>query len=125
MVTEITMKEMTNGVSLETYNDMYIIMFYGETCGPCKATMPHYETVANFYKEKGAHIQFFKINAWAPEEQKMYCSSTWGITGVPHFKVFCRSQQIIEKIGGGDEETMKGFIQDAMYETLKKLQETV
>jgi thiol-disulfide isomerase/thioredoxin len=123
MVTEITMNEMTTGVPLETFNDMYVIMFYGETCGPCKATMPHYETVANLYKEKNAHIQFFKINTWAPEEQKVYCSNIWGINGVPHFKVFCRSEQVIEKVGGGDEEAMKQFIQDAIYETLKKFQE--
>jgi thiol-disulfide isomerase/thioredoxin len=123
MVTEITMHEMTTGVPLETYNDIYVIMFYGETCGPCKATMPNYETVANFYVEKGAHIKFFKINAWEPAEQNIYCKETWGIQGVPHFKVFCRSEQVIEKTGGGDEETMKGFIQDAIYETLKKLQE--
>ena len=123
MVTEITMHEMTTGVPLETYNDIYVIMFYGTNCGPCKATMPNYEAVASFYKEKGIHIQFFKIDAWAPEEQKVYCKVTWGIQGVPHFKVFCRSEQVIEKIGGGDEETMKGFVQDAIYETLKKLQE--
>lgn len=125
MVTEITMNEMMHGVPLERYNDMYVIMFYGTNCGPCKATMPNYEAVAKVYKEKNAHIQFFKINAWEPEEQKVYCSSTWGIQGVPHFKVFCRSQQIIEKPGGGDEATMNQFIQDAIYETLKKLQETV
>ena len=123
MVTEITMNEMVNGIPLKTYNDMYVIMFYGPTCGPCKATMPNYEAVAKFYLEKGVHIQFFKINAWEPEEQTVYCKETWGIQGVPHFKVFCRSEQVIEKVGGGDEETMKQFVQDAIYETLKKFQE--
>ena len=125
MVTEITMNEMATGVPLDTYNDVYVIMFYGETCGPCKATMPHYEAVANFYKEKNAHIQFFKINAWAPDEQKEYCSTVWGIRGVPHFKVFCRSEQVMEKAGGGDEAAMKEFMQNVIYETLKKFQEKI
>ena len=31
----------------------------------------------------------------------------------------------MEKQGGGDEATMKQFVQDAIYETLKKLQEKI
>lgn len=123
MVTEITMNEMMHGIPLNTFNDMYVIMFYGDTCGPCKAVMPHYEAVANLYTQKNTHIKFFKINAWAPEEQKEYCSTVWKVEGVPHFKVFCRSNQIIEKSGGGDEEVMKEFIEHAIHETLKQFQE--
>ena len=124
MVTEITMQDMIQGQSTED-NDVRIVMFYGPTCGPCKATMPNYELASTFFKERGARIQSFKINAWEPAEQATYCRETWGVEGVPHFKAFCKGQIIKEKVGGGDEPTMKAFMQDVVDEAFKVFQERI
>lgn len=124
MVTEITQLDMENGLSTPD-NDVRIVMFFGSSCGPCKATMPNYEVTSNFYNSKTNRIQFYKINAWEPAEQAKYCSEIWGVQGVPHFKAFCSGQIILEKAGGGDEPTMKKFIHDVIDEVFKRFGERI
>ena len=124
MVTEISMHEMVAGLPVPD-NDIRVVMFFGPTCGPCQATQPHYEAAAKFFVEKNARIQFFRINAWEPEEQKVYCIETWGVQGVPHFKLFCYGEQILEKVGGGDEATMMKFIHDGIDEAFKRFGERI
>lgn len=124
MITEITMQDMQTGLPTPD-NDIRIVMFYGPGCGPCKATIPNYEAAASFFKSKGARIEFFRINAWEPEEQKVYIAETWGISGVPHFKAFCRGEQIADRSGGGDEETMRKFIHDCVDEAFKRFGERI
>jgi thiol-disulfide isomerase/thioredoxin len=124
MVTEIDMSYMMQGQEIED-TDVRVVMFYGSTCGPCKATMPHYESAAEFFESKGAKIKFLRINAWEPEEQATYCRETWGVAGVPTFKTFFRGQQLQEKVGGGDESTMKKFFIDIVDEVYVKFQEKI
>jgi dUTP pyrophosphatase len=112
MVTEITMEEMqAGGPSSEVLT--HVLMFYGSTCGPCKATMPHYEELSNSYD----NIEFYKIDAWNPQEQKDYCKNTWGVEGVPHFKIFHRGQVVNQKVGGGDYNTLKNFVDETLFST--------
>jgi thiol-disulfide isomerase/thioredoxin len=124
MVTEITMQEMQAGQEAPD-DDVRIVMFYGPTCGPCKATMPHYESTSEFFESRGARIKFYRINAWEPAEQAVYCKETWNVEGVPTFKAFCRGEQIKEKVGGGDEPTMKKFIIDVVDEAYLKFKEKI
>jgi len=119
MITELGMNEVING---QTKPDdvLRIVMFFGATCGPCKATMPNYELAANYYVGLNANINFYKMNAWEPQEQADFCKNSFKIEGVPHFKAFCRGQLIMEKVGGGDEATMKEFIQSCIDQTFKQ-----
>ena len=119
MVTEITKEYMETGI--ETFDTILrVVMFYGTTCGPCKRTMPEYEKVAEYFTKKQAPVLFYKINAWAPEEQKRYCELTWGVNGVPHFKAFLGGCIIATKQGGGDEETIMKFLQECIDESFKQ-----
>jgi thiol-disulfide isomerase/thioredoxin len=124
MVTEITMQDMMDGQPTAD-TDLRVVMFYGPTCGPCKATMPHYETASQFFTERNARIKFLKINAWEPVEQANYCRETWKVEGVPHFKVFCKGEQLTERVGGGDEPTMMKFIHDGIDEAFKRFGERI
>jgi thiol-disulfide isomerase/thioredoxin len=124
MVTEITMDEMIAGLPVPD-NDLRVVMFFGTTCGPCQATRPHYESTAKLFAEKTTRIKLFRINAWEPAEQAKYCLETLGVKGVPHFKVFCRGEQILEKVGGGDEPTMMKFIHDGIDEAFKRFGERI
>lgn len=124
MITEITKQDMERGLPTLD-DDVRIIMFFGSTCGPCKATMPNYEAVSNYYNSKTNKIQFYKINAWEPEEQAQYCSEIWGIQGVPNFKAFCHGHLILEKSGGGDEQTMNKFVHDVIDEVFKRFGERI
>lgn len=119
MITEITMHQMNEALP-EPDDIMRVLMFYGATCGPCKRTIPHYETVAQYFTAKQSPILFYKINAWAPQEQKEYCEQVWNINGVPHFKVYIRGEEIYTRQGGGDESTMFKFLQESIDEAFKR-----
>ena len=119
MVTEITMGDMLEPLPYQD-NIIRIVMFYGETCGPCNATKPNYELISDMFENLPVDIRFFKINAWHPVEQKDFISTTYGISGVPHFKVFFRGEAVHEKIGGGDAPTMRKFVYDAIEEVFKR-----
>lgn len=124
MIRDITMKEIIEGLPNPDM-DLHVLMFYGPTCGPCKATMPHYEATAQFFTEKGSRIKFYRINSWEPPDQATFISEKLGITGVPTFRAYCNSQQVSEKVGGGDEETMKKYIGDAIGEVFKRFGEKI
>lgn len=124
MIRDITMKEIIHGLA-NPDNDIHLLMFYGTTCGPCKATMPHYEAVAKFYTERGARIKFYRINAWEPQEQAVFCREKLGVNGVPTFRAYCKSQQFSEKVGGGDEETMKLYVHGLVDDAFKRFGEKI
>lgn len=111
MVTEVTMNEVSqildNGSAASR---AVVLMFYGTTCGPCKATMPYYDEISEYFREKNAAIDFYKINAWAPAEQATYCKTTWSINGVPQFKIFYDYVVLVDRAGGGDFATLKDVI---------------
>jgi thiol-disulfide isomerase/thioredoxin len=119
MVFDITMENLTPE-KLPRDENMHVVMFFGPTCGPCKATMPFYEEAANFYVDAGAHIKFYRIDAWNPPEQKQFCTDVWGVQGVPHFKAFYGGVEIKNRVGGGDLEVMKQFIHEGIDEIFKQ-----
>lgn len=120
MVTELTMHDMVPETGLPPDNNMHIVMFYGEGCGPCKATMPHYEIVSNYFEQHDAPIKFYKIHAWEEGEQGEYCKNVWSVEGVPHFKIFYRGEIISIREGGGDEQALSEFVVNAVNEVFKR-----
>lgn len=119
MVIELTKEDMEPG-ALPQDDYMHIIMFYGQTCGPCKMTMPYYETLAEFFIRKGAKIKFYKFHAWETPEIHEYCKTTWELNGVPLFKIFHQGKVIMNKLGGGDEAEVFKTIHDAIDEAHKQ-----
>lgn len=124
MVTEITMHNFDDVLNANE-SSVKIVMFFGATCGPCKATIPHYEAAVEFFQTRGCKIECFKINAWEPVEQKEFCSTVWKIHGVPHFKAFFKGNLVTERIGGGDEEFMKSFLHEVVDITFKNFGEKI
>lgn len=125
MVTEISMSELQPESELQSDDYLHVVMFYGITCGPCKATMPYYEACATFFLGLNAKMKFHKINAWEPEEQKVYCKDVWDIGGVPTFKIFYKGENILTRIGGGDEIALLAFLQEAVDIAFKSHKETI
>lgn len=120
MIRELTMHDMVPETGLPPDNNMHVVMFYGQNCGPCKATMPYYEAVSKFFTEKNAPINFHRIHAWEPGEQTEYCKNVWNVNGVPHFKVFYQGQIVSIREGGGDEPAMNKFVLDCIDEVFKR-----
>ena len=49
--------------AIRTDGPLHVVMHYGETCGPCKATMPHYEVVVNHFTQHNVtNVQFYKFH---------------------------------------------------------------
>ena len=122
MVTELTVQDMQTPTETDD-NNIHVVMFYGTTCGPCKATMPNYEQMAIDFTNMNARIKFFTIDAWNPQEQREYCTNVQGIKGVPHFKAFCKEQVIFEKVGGGDLAEMHRMTNEIVDEAFKRFGE--
>jgi thiol-disulfide isomerase/thioredoxin len=121
MVTEISMHDVdTILTSAQENKRVTVIMFYGETCGPCKATMPFYEQTSEFFQDVGAKFDFYRINAWNPPDQYEYCKTMWGIKGVPQFKIFYNYAVLIDRAGGGDFETLKSAFMEAVDTVFKQ-----
>ena len=117
MVTELTVQDMQS--ETERDSDIRVVMFYGTTCGPCKHTLPHYHQASDDFASMGARIKFFKIYAWAPEEQKEYCAKVHSIAGVPTFKAFVNGNEFFSKSGGGNLEVMHTMISEIIDEAFK------
>jgi thiol-disulfide isomerase/thioredoxin len=109
MVSDITMEELTANAFLQD-GVLRVVMFFGPTCGPCKATMPFYEQVADSYTKAGAKMLFYRIDAWNPPEQRQFCTDTWGIQGVPHFKIMYNGTVVADRVGGGDVTALHASI---------------
>lgn len=125
MVTEITLEDMEPGAMPED-NDMHVVMFYGVSCGPCKMTMPLYETAATFYTEKQARIRFHKLHVWETEDIRSRCAERWNVTGVPHFKLFTHGECIVDRVGGHrEDETMMQMIQDGIDLSFRRFGERI
>jgi len=124
MIQEITQRDIVEHNILNG-TDLVVLMFYGPTCGPCRATIPYYEQVAQFYTEKQARIRFYKINAWEPEEQKTYITEVWKVTGVPTFKLFNHDIVVADKVGGGDFNELHKLVHSAIDESFKLFEEKI
>lgn len=120
MITEITMEDLQRGDIFRVLEDVVsVIMFFGPTCGPCKATMPHYENICQFFYNRTDKIKMYRINAWAPEEQKSYCETIWGVKGVPTFKIMFQDKLIHTRTGGGDDVALKEMVVTAIDSVFK------
>lgn len=108
MVTTMTLE----GIRLLQKNLLHIIMFYGETCGPCKATMPHYETLAA--EKTSDTVKFYRFHQWENDDYKKHGETEWGVSGVPSFKAVYNGETLLTKVGGGDENEMRNFFRNVL-----------
>ena len=119
MITELDTISMGDVSQLDK-EELAVVMFYGATCGPCKASMPHFETVVGYYQSKGAPIKFYKYHVWETDERKVECKRDWEVTGVPNFKIIYKQKIITSREGGGDEKTIAKFVHDGIDEVFKQ-----
>lgn len=125
MITELDMNTPIPGSIFAPTEDVSVIMFFGKTCGPCKASMPHYEEVAKFYSEHSDRVKFYKFHVWESEEHRAYCEQTWQIQGVPNFRIFTRGELVSEQKGGGDFNFLHKFVHNGIDEIFKRFNDKV
>ena len=63
MIVNLTPETFFDNVNKE--GPLHVIMHYGETCGPCKLTMPHYEILELHFREYNIkNVKFYKFHHW-------------------------------------------------------------
>ena len=86
------------------YEDLSVIQFSAEWCGPCKALKPIMDKLSEEYKEK--------CSRWYAdiENNGINTGSAAGIRGVPTVIIYKKGIEVDRKVGGVPESHMKEFL---------------
>ena len=88
--------------------DVSVIQFSAEWCGPCKALKPVMDKLSDEFKDK-ANFYYADI-----EDGGINTGSAAGIRGVPTVIVYRKGQEISRKVGGVPESHMKQFLDETL-----------
>ncbi len=105
MLTDFKDDDFDNKIKNE---DVSVIQFSAEWCGPCKALKPIMNKLAVEYKDKAS---FYYADI---EDGGINTGSAAGIRGVPTVIVYKRGQEVSRKVGGVSEGMMKSFLDEHM-----------
>ena len=86
--------------------DVSVIQFSAEWCGPCKALKPVMDKFADEYKDKAG---FYYADI---EDGGINTGSAAGIRGVPTVIIYKKGIEISRKVGGVSEGIMKQFLEE-------------
>ena len=81
-----------------------VIQFSAEWCGPCKALKPVMDKLSDEYKDKAG---FYYADI---EDGGINTGSAAGIRGVPTVIVYKKGVEVDRKVGGVPEGAMKEFL---------------
>ena len=83
-----------------------VIQFSAEWCGPCKALKPVMDKLSDEYKDKAG---FYYADV---EDGGINTGSAAGIRGVPTVIIYKKGQEVSRKVGGVPESHMKEFLDE-------------
>ena len=84
--------------------EVSVIQFSAEWCGPCKALKPVMDKLSDEYKDKAG---FYYADV---EDGGINTGSAAGIRGVPTVIIYKKGVEIDRKVGGVPESHMKEFL---------------
>tara|TARA_A100001015_G_scaffold285970_1_gene354084 strand:+ start:53 stop:370 length:318 start_codon:yes stop_codon:yes gene_type:complete len=84
--------------------DVSVIQFSAEWCGPCKALKPVMDKLSDEFKDK-ANFYYADI-----EDGGINTGSAAGIRGVPTVIIYKKGIEVYRKVGGVPEGHMKEFL---------------
>ena len=84
--------------------DVSVIQFSAEWCGPCKALKPVMDKLSEEYKDKAG---FYYADV---EDVVINTGSSAGIRGVPTVIIYKKGVEVDRKVGGVPESHMKEFL---------------
>ena len=84
--------------------DVSVIQFSAEWCGPCKALKPVMDKLSDEFKDK-ANFYYADI-----EDGGINTGSAAGIRGVPTVIIYNKGSEVDRKVGGVPEGHMKDFL---------------
>jgi thiol-disulfide isomerase/thioredoxin len=95
---------------------LHVVMHYGATCGPCKRTMPHYETlVQHFGEHKVNNVKFYRFHQWEPDYKQFIEDNNLKTNGVPTFRYYYFGEKLHEIASSyADPNKIKAVISDVV-----------
>ena len=80
------------------HGPLHVVMHYGETCGPCKRTLPHYSLVEeHFERHNVTNVKFYWFHHWERAYRPFIDEFNLKVSGVPSFKYFYMGDLINEE----------------------------
>lgn len=87
-------------------NDMVLVDFFAEWCGPCKILGPTLEQVAEELK----NVDIVKIDV----DDHLDIAQLYDISGVPTMILFKKGKKIDQKVGFAPKDTIIGWLKNHM-----------
>jgi len=114
MIVDLTPETFFESVNKE--GPLHVVMHYGETCGPCKATMPHYEIlVQHFLQYKVNNVKFYRFHQWQKEYKEFIEGNGLKANGVPTFRYYYMGEKLHEVTASyKDPNDMKKVVMDVI-----------
>jgi len=122
MIVELTPENYFENVKRE--GPLHVVMHYGQNCGPCKVTMPHYERVeAHFIDFHVTNVKFYKFHQWQQEYKPFIEQNNLQVKGVPTFKYFYMGDVVNEEARSFNlPDELKKHITDTIQAIEKTMQ---
>lgn len=95
MIVDLTPETFFESINKE--GPLHVVMHYGATCGPCKATMPWYEVLEKHFQEYNIrNVKFYKFHQWQQEYKQFIEDNNLKTNGVPTFRYYYMGEKLHE-----------------------------
>ena len=88
-----------------TGNNLVLVDFYADWCGPCKMMAPHIKTVKEKYGDK---LTILKVNT----DYSLEVGKHFNITGIPLVKLYSNGEQVYDRVGYHSEEELEEVLKN-------------
>lgn len=88
-------------------NDVVLVDFWADWCGPCKMLAPVIDSLADEYNGR---VVFAKINV----DEQSGLASRFGIMSIPTVIIFKNGQEIAKEIGFKPADSYRGILENAL-----------
>ncbi len=86
-------------------NQLVLVDFWAEWCGPCRALGPKLEEIA---QEMGSQVKIVKMNV----DENQQTPSQFGIRGIPAMLLFKGGSKVGELVGNHPKENIEALIKE-------------
>lgn len=98
-------------------NDIVLVDFWAEWCGPCKSFAPTYDKVSEDHPD----VVFGKVDTEDQEELAQY----FGIRSIPTLMIFRDQIGIFSQPGALPEDALRNLIEQALALDMDKVREEI
>lgn len=114
MIVDLTPETFFENVNKE--GPLHVVMHYGETCGPCKMTMPHYEILEqHFLQYNVTNVKFYRFHQWQAEYKQFIEDNNLKANGVPTFRYYYMGEKLHEvTVGYKDPNDIKKIVMEVI-----------